>query len=200
LNNICLDLTEGKAILLRGENGSGKSTMAKVVAGILKPSSGKVIYSIYSEPVDKKFSLYQHLAYLQQSTMQNIIGVNPFKDLELWILSSVPNQDERNNRIMDVLSAWDLYAKRNLPVWELSAGELKCLALAGLTACESKYWVLDEPLSGLDEKHIDYLLQIIKHKQSTSPGMLIISHQLDSWTDIVDETYYLNAGTGIVKE
>lgn len=200
LSDINLTLPHDKTILIHGANGSGKSTLAKIVCGLLSPSSGTIDYSLHPKELGKYFNKYQHLAYLRQNSQHNVVGINAEIDLDLWLKTTLLNHSQRQGLIKDTLGRWNLLDDKHLPVWELSAGELKCLALAGVTLDLAKYWVLDEPLAALDSKHSDILLKIVKHKKSTSPGMLIICHQTLQWDDIVDEKYALDSAKGLIRE
>ncbi len=189
-----------KTILLKGENGIGKSTLASLAAGLLKPSAGNVNYSIISSHTRNKYEIYRHLSYLRQNNDSNVLGVNPTEDLKLWLLSDSNTVNDTDKRIDTALSDWDLTDKKTTPVWELSAGELKSLALAGLNMFNDRYWILDEPLASLDKNHVNRLLEMLRQKQSVNRGMLIISHQSDLFTNLVDEVLTMYPQGSIRKE
>jgi energy-coupling factor transporter ATP-binding protein EcfA2 len=181
-----LELLYNKTILLQGENGTGKSTLAALAAGLLHPSEGKIIYTTQNHHYLRKKEIYSELSFLRQKAEHNILAATPLEDLKLWLLSSSGRVHKNDLRIVKTLSDWDLTSKKETPVWELSAGELKSLALAGISLYKSRYWILDEPLAELDEKHKVKLLEILKAKRSGSPGMLIITQQKDLLESLAD--------------
>lgn len=196
--DLVLDLPADKTVLLNGENGAGKTTLAALAAGLLHPQEGRIHYEYQGLPYPHKGEIYKHISLLKQETEHNLLGVNPLDDLLLWLLSSDDKVYESDLRIARSLRDWNLADKKHTPLWELSAGELKCLALAGISLHKSRYWILDEPLSSLDESHVQLLLQIIKTKRQASPGMLIISHQTDLFMDVADKVINLS-DKGIVE-
>lgn len=196
--DLVLDLPGDKTTLLTGENGTGKTTLAMLAAGLLHAQDGRIHYEYQELPYPFTGEIYKHLSYLKQATEHNLLGVNPLEDLLLWLLSSDHKVYESDLRIGRNLQDWDLSEKKLTPLWELSAGELKSLVLAGISLHKSRYWILDEPLSSLDEKHIGLFLNIIRTKRSNSPGMLIISHQTVLFRDLVDKTITLS-DKGIVE-
>ena len=187
-----MDLPSEKTTLLTGENGAGKSTLALLAAGLLHPQEGRVHYEYQGLPYPHKGEIFKHISLLKQQTEDNLLGINPLDDLFLWLLSTNDKVYESDLRIERCLSDWNLSDKRNSPLWELSAGELKSLALAGISLHKSRYWILDEPLSSLDEKHIGLFLQIVSAKRKASPGMLIISHQTELFNGLVDKVLILS--------
>lgn len=196
--DLVLDLPADKTILLQGENGTGKTTLALLAAGLLHPQEGRIHYEYQGLPYPHKGEIYKHISLLKQQTVDNLLGINPLDDLLLWLLSSDDKVYESDLRIERSLSDWNLVDKKQIPLWELSAGELQCLALAGISLHKSRYWILDEPLSSLDESHIHLLLDIITAKRKSSPGMLIISHRTGLFTDLADKAFTLSE-QGIVE-
>lgn len=191
LNNLNLILPADRTILLTGETGTGKSTLAFLASGLLKPISGKVSFMTNGRKVCKKEEVYQNLSFLRQKTEDNLLCATPCDDLSLWLSSPAYKDTVLNPVISDKLAEWNLDNKQHTPLWELSAGELKCLALAGIALHPDRYWILDEPLSSLDDCHTQRLLSTLKTKQEFSRGMLIISHQTELFGGLADEALIL---------
>ncbi|MFO7660145.1 MAG: ABC transporter ATP-binding protein [Candidatus Cloacimonadaceae bacterium] len=189
--DLVLDLPADKTVLLNGENGTGKTTLASLAAGLLHPQEGRIHYEYQGLPYPHKGEIYKHISLLKQDAEHNLLGVNPLDDLLLWLLSSDDKVYESDLRIVRSLSDWNLSDKKHTPLWELSSGELKCLALAGISLHKSRFWILDEPLSSLDERHVQLLLKIIQAKRKASPGMLIISHRSDLFEELSDKVITL---------
>jgi energy-coupling factor transporter ATP-binding protein EcfA2 len=191
LNNLNFIMSADRTILLTGENGTGKSTLASLAAGLLKPLSGKVAYYANGQKLCKKEEVYQKLSFLRQKTEDNLLCATPWEDLALWLTSPAYKDSESDSVISDKLVEWNLDNRQHTPLWELSAGELKCLAFAGIALHPHRYWILDEPLSSLDDCHTQRLLSTLKAKQEFSRGMLIISHQTELFSGLADEVLIL---------
>jgi ABC-type Mn2+/Zn2+ transport system ATPase subunit len=192
-------LPQDRTVVLTGENGTGKSTLANLVAGYLKPSCGKIIYYRNGLILNRQDKIYSEIAYLRQSVEDNVIGPTPFQDLLLWTSSYSRPVESLSPLISEILTEWKLEDPGNTPVWELSSGELKALALAGICANKNRFWILDEPLSSLDNQRSDILYENLIAKQKVNRGMLIISHLSDVLQQIADDMLILHPDGSIRK-
>jgi cobalt/nickel transport system ATP-binding protein len=186
-----LDLPADKTVLLKGDNGVGKTTLAALAASLLTPVKGRILFQALQLSNLPKKDIFKHLAILHQKAEQNVIGINPLEDLKFWLISLEEPICNNDIRIESALFDWNLSEKKTTPVWELSDGELKSLALAGLSLFKNRYWILDEPLAGLDESHVKQLLETLSLKRMVSPGMLIISPQAELFPGLIDEALTL---------
>lgn len=184
--DLLLDLPPDKTVLLTGENGSGKSTLAALAAGILHPQAGSVLIHREDRSVQTQVKPGPEIVLLQQNAADNTLGITPERDLSLWLSNRNLTKSHELKVISDLLQAWDISEQRLNPVWELSSGQLKALALAGISLALDKYWILDEPFVELDEHNLDSLQNLIRQKQSVSRGMLIISHHSELFGNLVD--------------
>lgn len=191
LSKLSLDLPSDKTILIKGENGIGKTTLASLAAGLLPPIKGSISYNYGSKQYIKIRTLYKHLSYLRQKTEHNLIGITPLEDLKIWLYSESDRVYDTDVRLINSLHDWNLKNKADTPVWELSAGEQKCLALAGIGLFKNRYWILDEPLSELDTEHTKCLFNMLQKKRTVSAGMLIISHQTEQLSGLADKVMVL---------
>ncbi len=186
-----LDLAHAKTVLLTGENGLGKSTLAALATGWLKPSQGQILRIGSDGQKLSAQDICQHITPLWQQTVLNLLGANPKQDLRLWLRAGLLTEQQAQILIESALDKWDLVKKLATPVWELSAGELKCLALAGISLFPRRYWILDEPAANLDQRHLGRLLDMLDYKREQDTGLLIITHQPALFRDLADEVISL---------
>ncbi len=169
LRKICVQIAEGDRILLTGANGSGKSTLLDLLAGILKPSSGKILLRDQA-PSSQNPEAFRELVFRRQKAEEDLFGLVPRHDLEAWRLAwperfSEAAVDNLSDRLLD---------KLDTPYSRLSAGELRAFSLLWLPLLQDKFWLLDEPTAGLDASRKQRFVELCESDQDT--GFLIVSH------------------------
>lgn len=205
LQNICYETEDGKLILdninakiddhfvvITGPNGSGKSTLAKVIAGILTPTSGKIIFNgedITAWSITKRANRGVSYAFQQPVRFKGLT----VKDL----MSLAAGKDAGLNELCALLSEVGLCAKdyinRDLDA-SLSGGELKRIEIAMAFARNSALTIFDEPEAGIDLWSFQKLIHVFEKMVAASDGnILIISHQ-ERILDIADKVLYLKDG------
>ncbi len=200
LSGISLQIALHKVILVTGENGAGKSTFASLAAGILRPDAGQVCFSGLSLPKCKPAFLYQRISYLRQRKDENLLGITPQKDLSFWLTGAGFSEVEIREQVMAALSAWDLADKKDVPLWELSAGELKRVLLAGISLHPKRFWILDEPLAELDAAAREKVFEMLARKKQNRFGYLVVSHRSDGFSSLADEIWEVKDRTIIRME
>jgi len=205
LKNICYDTKDGKGILnnvtldiddrfvaVTGPNGGGKSTLAKIIAGIYKPSSGQIIYNgtdITNMDVTERARLGMSYAFQQPVR---------FKGLTVQdLLTVAAGEGTTLNDCCDLLSEVGLcareYVKRELDD-SLSGGEIKRIEIATVLARKTEFNVFDEPEAGIDLWSFQNLIHVFeKMSEKTNGTILIISHQ-ERILDIADKIIYIRDG------
>lgn len=191
LRNVSLTI-EDKIVVITGPNGGGKSTLAKVIAGVITPTSGRIIldgeditdYSV-TERARAGISLaFQQPVRFKGLTVRDLITIAAGKDLSL---------NEACSYLSEVgLCAKD-YIDRELNA-SLSGGEIKRIEIATILARGSKFSVFDEPEAGIDLWSFRSLIHVFEKMQKEHQGtILIISHQ-ERILDIADKIIYIKDG------
>jgi len=174
LNGIDLSLDEGDFLTIFGPNGAGKTTLLKIIATLLKPTSGVVAISDYdleehSEEFRNSVSVISHqsLLYNELTAQENLRFYADLYDIE-----------EPAGKVTKLLKLVDLYERRNSKVAEFSRGMQQRLSIARALINEPSLILLDEPYSGLDQ-HSSLLLknQLIKlHDDKRT--IILVTHNL----------------------
>lgn len=183
LEGIGLDLQRGEGIVITGDNGSGKSTLAWVLAGLLAPSEGEVL--LEGGPVVAGTGAvgisFQH-ARLQliRPTVMADVAYGADEARAVAALTSV---------------GFDPVTIGPRRVDELSGGEQRCVALAGLLACDPLLLVLDEPYAGLDDEARAGLAAILARlRREREVATVVVSHDLDNAELLGDRLIALEVG------
>lgn len=188
LSDINLNMQSGKTYGLIGKNGSGKTMLLRVIAGLMKPSSGSIIYN--------QKELYNDIDYIDNlGLIIENIGLYPeftgFKNLKLLaeINKKITDSDIRNTIIRVGLNPED---KRTVKKYSL--GMRQRITLAQAIMEKPDVLLLDEPTNGLDEKGIELLRNICKEEQKRNIIIIIASHSSDDIDILCDEVYKMENG------
>ena len=180
--NINLSLGAGKIILLKGKNGSGKTTLLKAILNLIEPSSGSIYWK--GKLLKKNlYNFYNNTTYIADKT-SSLSKLSVYENINIWkkiFLSNITNSQVDN--ILKTLKL-DIYI--NQKVNSLSFGETKKLEFLRLIIENKKIWILDEPLSNLDDESIDVLGQTFEDHRSKEGSIIFSSHQ-QSEIDVSEE-------------
>ncbi len=160
----------GSVLVLRGPNGSGKTSLLKMLAGLVQPSEGEVRW--YDVPLKRDPITYQHdmLFCGHQLAIKPELSVED--NLRFW--SRIRHSEEM---LESALRYFKLDDKRHIPCGHLSMGWQKRVALARLMACYAELWLLDEPMANLDEDGQILVTNLINIRTSQGGIVVLSSHQ-----------------------
>jgi ABC-type Mn2+/Zn2+ transport system ATPase subunit len=178
LKDISFSLSRGESLGVLGPNGGGKSTLMKIIAGLLKASSGKIYFN------GKEASAYEHgypfhlFSYVPQSSELNAtmpVKVNEFLDFSMSLYKI------KNNKLIDeLLEMVGISHKKNSLLAKLSGGEKQRVLIARAMIHKPQILLLDEPTKGLDSKGQDQLLALIETiKKRDGTAVMIVDHNIN---------------------
>lgn len=204
LDNVSLELEEGKFYAIIGHTGSGKSTLIQHLNGLLKPTSGKIIISdiditdkktVMSEIRKRVGLVFQYPEYqLFEETIEKDIAFGP-KNLGL----SPEEITIRVKKAMEIVGL-DYEKFKDLSPFEISGGQKRRVAIAGVVAMEPKVLILDEPTAGLDPKGRDEILaQIIKLHDTYKSTVILVTHSMEDVAEIADEVIVMSDAKVILR-
>ena len=187
-----LELTFNEITFLKGANGSGKTTLCRILSGLEKKYTGSIhINDLDFKPVSF-IERAKSIIYLKQEPLSNVVAATPDEDLTLWQHGfgkpTEGSSSELRERVMERLKINDLKDK---PFWELSGGQVKRIGLAALLINYDKYWILDEPIAGLDDTLVRIFIEILEERKALGKGCLIISHKEEKFLNLIDKNYLI---------
>lgn len=199
LKDVNLTIHDGEFIGLIGHTGSGKSTLTQHLNGLLKASSGDILYngeSIYREGFSMK-ELRSHVGLVFQYPEHQLFEVDVLTDVCFGPKNQGLSQEEAEARAREALALTGLdesFYKQS--PFELSGGQKRRVAIAGVLAMKPEVLILDEPTAGLDPKGRDEILQQIKKLQTeTGLTILLVSHSMEDVAEYVDRIIVMNKGS-----
>ena len=197
--DVNLTIQDGEFVGVIGHTGSGKSTLVQHLNGLLTPTSGQVIIDgedMNQKGVDRRRIrqkvglVFQYPEYqLFEETVAKDIAFGP-KNLGL----PADEVDRRVRRAMEwVHLDYDRYAQRS--PFELSGGQMRRVAIAGVLAMESKVLILDEPTAGLDPRGRDRILDMVKRLRAQGGvTVIMVSHSMDDISRLATRLIVMNKG------
>lgn len=184
LNNISLNIEEGKVVGILGPNGSGKTTLIKILAGILRQSKGEVTINgktpgVYSKSIvsylpDRNF-LYDWMKISDAISMYKDF----FKDFD----------EKRADELLQFMKL-----EKNMKITDLSKGMKEKLNLTLILSRRAKVYILDEPIAGVDPVARDQILDAIINNYSKESSMIITTHLVRDMENLFDDVVFLREG------
>ncbi len=171
--NINLSITSGCITILKGKNGSGKTTLLKAILNIIEPSAGSIYWK--GKLLKKNlYDFYNNVTYISDST-SSLAKLTIKDNISIWKKIFLSNIND--SQIETALKTLKLENYSNQKVGTLSLGEKKKLEFLRLILENKKLWILDEPLSSLDEDSIELIKQTFVDHCSKEGSIIFSSHQ-----------------------
>lgn len=198
LSNINLEIPEGQFIGIIGHTGSGKSTLIQHLNGLLKADSGAVYYNgqnIYDEKYNRK-DLRTEVGLVFQYPEYQLFEVDVLTDVCFGPKKQGLSDEEAKERAVAALKSVGVSKELFYQSpFELSGGQKRRVAIAGILAMEPKYLVLDEPTAGLDPKGRDEILdQISLLHRERGITVILVSHSMEDVARYVERIIVMNQG------
>ena len=194
VNDIDLNLNKGEVVGLLGPNGAGKTTTFYMITGMIRPSSGKIIFGdedITTSPMYKRARM--GIGYLAQEP--SIFGKLSVEDnLKIVLETIIPNKEEQNQLIDKLLNEFNISHIRNNIGAGLSGGERRRVEICRTLALKPDFVLLDEPFAGVDPIAVEDIQQMIISLKQQNIGVLITDHNVRETLSITDRSYLLYGG------
>ena len=190
IDNINIDIEEGELVGVIGHTGSGKSTLVQHFNGILKPNSGKVfvdgtdIWSDKKATREARFKVGLCFQYPEYQLFEETVE----KDIAFGPHNMSLSEEEISKRVADAARFCGIDREMlAASPFEISGGQKRRAAIAGVIAMSPEVLVLDEPAAGLDPKGRDEILGgLVEYRKTTGTTMILISHSMEdiaNWCD-----------------
>ena len=208
LNGVSLDFEQGEIVAVIGHTGSGKSTLLQHLNGLLKADSGEVLFEgkdIHSSKEtlrNCRFNVGLCFQYPEQQLFESTV----YADIAFGPKNMGLSDEEIKNRVYESIGFVGLtedYLDKS--PFDLSGGEKRRVAIAGILSMKPKVLILDEPTAGLDPVGKNNLLQLIKdYNKKTGSTIIFVSHNMDDVAIVADRVIVMNKGkvelSGAIEE
>lgn len=198
LNGVSADFEKGKIIALIGHTGSGKSTLLQMLNALLKPDEGTVLLN--GEDIHRSKKSVRECRFKVGLCFQypehQLFEATVFDDIAFGPKNMKLSQDEIKQRVLSSMQFTCIpESYSGLSPFDLSGGEKRRVAIAGVLAMQPEVLILDEPTAGLDPSGRRSLLKLIKdYNRTTGSTVIFVSHNMDDVALIADRVIVMNKG------
>ena len=182
LRYVDLHIEKGDSLVVQGPNGCGKSTLIKVLNGIIFPSEGHYCYKKHEitekSLKDKKFAkwFHQQMGYVFQNADTQLFCGSVEDEIAFGPIQMGLSDEEVKKRTQDCMKLFGIEKLRERPPYHLSGGEKRKVSLACILSLNPEVLILDEPLAGLDEKTQDMLTEFLQNFHRAGKTLITITH------------------------
>ncbi|NJE61454.1 ABC transporter ATP-binding protein [Thermococcus sp. 21S7] len=181
-------------VALVGQNGSGKTTFAKHLNGLLKPTRGRVLVDGMDTREHTVAELSRVVGYVFQNPEHMFFEEDVFKEVAFGPKNLGLSEEEVEERVRWALRAVHLDGYEKRTPYSLSGGEKQRLAIACVLAMKPKYLILDEPTTGLDARNAAGVVETIRELRRNGHGILLITHDMDLVLELAERVLLLHEG------
>ncbi len=196
INNVNISIEKGEFVGIIGHTGSGKSTLVQHLNGLLTPSFGEVLLdgkNINESKITRRQARFKVGLCFQYPEYQ-LFESTVYKDISFGPKNMGLSEDEIDNRVKKAADFVGLKPNMlNKSPFDLSGGEKRRVAIAGVMAMEPEILILDEPSAGLDPRGRDMIAEMISsYRKTTGSTVIIVSHSMEDVAKSADKVLVMN--------
>ena len=199
LDDISFTIEDGEFIGIVGHTGSGKSTLVQHLNGLLKPTSGQVLINgedLNGEKVNRR-ALRQRIGLVFQYPEYQLFEETVAKDIAFGPKNQGLGKEEIDRRVRSAMESvhlnYEKYAEKS--PFDLSGGQMRRVAIAGVMAMEPEVLILDEPTAGLDPKGRDRILSMLEElREKKHTTILMVSHSMEDMARLAERLLVISRG------
>jgi biotin transport system ATP-binding protein len=193
LSGLNLDIFVGECLLVAGSNGSGKTVLMKILAALMDPSGGEILFrGLALEKAVPR--LRRELGLVFQDADAQIVGETVAEDIAFGPKNLGISGSALEERVNHAMKNMGLSAKRDFSSRDLSGGEKRRLAVAGILAMGCGIIILDEPFANLDYFGVVQVLELIRDGKARGTTLIILTHELEKVLAFADRLLILDRG------
>jgi cobalt/nickel transport system ATP-binding protein len=206
LDHIDLMIQPGEKLAILGSNGSGKSSLLKILDGLYFPTSGSVqaFGQVLSEQTLRddrfNFEFRSRVGFVFQDSDAQLFMPSVWDEIAFGPLQLGIDQAEVTQRVNAALSALHIEKLRDRPPHQLSGGEKKRVALASVLSLSPEVWMLDEPSAGLDPRSVAWLIDFITSQSGAGKTIILATHDLYIVEAVASRVFVLDENHHVVAD
>ena len=199
IRNISLNIDEGEIVGVIGHTGSGKSTFLQHLNALIVPDGGSVTVDGIDSSSKKVSDIRKKVGLVFQYPEHQLFADTCYEDIAYGLRNIGLGENEIKQRIFETVDLLGVNPEvLNKSPFEISGGQQRKVALAGVIAMKPKYLVLDEPTSGLDPQSRRDLFKTILQLRDNGMTIVLVSHSIDEIAEYADRVVVFNKGEVVV--
>lgn len=204
LDRVSFDVEDGQLACIIGHTGCGKSTLLQHINGLLRPKSGSIVISgqDITDPKVSKIEIRKKVGLVFQYPEYQLFEENVRKDVAFGPGNLGLSENEIEERVREAIGmvGLDYEEIKDASPFDLSGGQKRRVAVAGVLAMRPEILILDEPVAGLDPKAHREMLQLIKNVHENISGIvLLVSHNMDDVAELADKVIVMDHGRVVMQ-
>lgn len=198
VKQVSLTLHQGEVLAFLGPNGAGKTTTIKMIAGLVRPTQGRV--TVAGEDPHRQPRALRHIGAVLEGNRNLYWRLTPAENLDYFgVLRQVPRK-LAHRRGLELLARFGLEEKRHTPVQKLSRGQQQKVAIAVALIHNPRLLLLDEPTLGLDVEAGEMVKALVRQIAQEGRAILLTTHQLDVAEELADRVAIIRRGRIIAEQ
>lgn len=181
LRDVSFTIEEGEFVAFVGTNGAGKSTTMRLINGLLKPTSGRVLIDSVPTTQLKTSELARRVGFLFQNPDHQICCNTVREELQFGFQAQGRLDDIARRRVDEMIERFDFDA--DAEPYLLNRGTRQLLALASIIVCEPDVIILDEPTTGLDFRECEKVMEVISQMNDSGTTVVMVCHDMEVVAD-----------------
>lgn len=192
IEDVSFEIGKGEFVAIVGENGAGKSTISKLIDGLIKPSSGTVTVAGMDTAKTKISTLAKHIGVLFQNPDRQICQNTVRREIRFGLELVNDNQEEIDARVAQIIEEFGFDGDKD--PFTLSRGERQRVALASIIAVKPEIMILDEPTTGLDYIECMQVMSAINALNQNGVTVVMVSHDMEVVLDFAQRILVISRG------
>ncbi|RLI11690.1 ABC transporter ATP-binding protein, partial [Candidatus Bathyarchaeota archaeon] len=193
LRGVSCSVGEGEIMALLGPNGAGKTTLLLVMAGLLEPQEGRVLFR-GQDIRELGPSIRRHIGVVFQDPDDQLFCPTVYDDIAFALRQLGLPEEEVEARVAEVASELGIGHLLSRPPYRLSYGEKRKVALATVLVYEPEVLLLDEPTASLSPRYIDFLMELLLEGREAGRTFVVATQDVDFAYEVADYAYVLVGG------
>lgn len=192
---VSFGIKPGESVALLGPNGCGKTTLLKLLTGLLEPDAGSILLGGQALTPRLAREIFRTVGFLFQESQDQLFNNFVSEDVAYGLQRLGLTQAEVDERVSLALHLTEAQHLARRPIHHLSGGEMKRVALAGLIAMRSPLLILDEPQNALDPASSEHLMELVEHlHQDHGYAFLTVTHKMDYVPRLAERVIIMDQG------